>query len=73
MAVLETIKSLFVPSIAPDTREIVPAPPTKYAIKPLTSAHLKEILRLNLRCFTAGDSYNKHPYVFAKRAEDAQL
>ena len=64
MAVLETIKSLFVPSIAPDTREIVPAPPTKYAIKPLTSAHLKEILRLNLRCFTAGDSYNKHTLTY---------
>jgi ribosomal-protein-alanine N-acetyltransferase len=64
MAVLETIKSLFVPSIAADTHEIVPAPATKYSIKPLTSAHLKEILRLNLRCFTAGDSYNKHTLTY---------
>jgi len=64
MAVLETIKSLFVPSVVADTHEIVPAPATKYSIKPLTSAHLKEILRLNLRCFTAGDSYNKHTLTY---------
>jgi ribosomal-protein-alanine N-acetyltransferase len=60
MAVLETIKSLFVPSSVTVEETIIPAPPTEYEIQPLTEGHLKELLRLNLRCFTEGDSYNKH-------------
>ena len=60
MAVLETIKSFFTPSPVAAEETITPAPPTEYEIRPLTAAHLKEVLRLNLRCFTAGDSYNKH-------------
>lgn len=60
MAVLETIKSFFVPSTVAAAEEVVPAPPTTYAIRPLKPEHLKEVLKLNLRCFTAGDSYNKH-------------
>jgi len=60
MAVLETIKSLFVPARPAEPERLVPAPPTTYAIKPLTMDNIKELLRLNLRCFTAGDSYNKH-------------
>src|SRR5438270_8409833 len=60
MAVLETIKSFFTPSAAAVEETIVPAPRTEYDIRPLTEEHLKELLRLNLRCFTAGDSYNKH-------------
>ena len=64
MAVLETIKSLFIPSVSATEETIVPAPPTEYSIKPLTSSHLKEIVRLNLRCFTAGDSYNKHTLTY---------
>ena len=64
MAVLETIKSLFIPSVSTTEETIVPAPPTKYLIKPLTSEHVKDVLRLNLRCFTAGDSYNKHTLAY---------
>jgi len=64
MAVLETIKSLFIPSVSTTEETIVPAPPTKYLIKPLTSEHIKDVLRLNLRCFTAGDSYNKHTLAY---------
>ena len=60
MAVLETIKSFFVPSPAISEEAVSPAPPTSYEIRPLTADCLKELLRLNLRCFTAGDSYNKH-------------
>jgi ribosomal-protein-alanine acetyltransferase len=60
MAVIETIKSFFVPLQPVEPETIIPAPPTRYSIKPLTSSQLKELLRLNLRCFTAGDSYNKH-------------
>jgi ribosomal-protein-alanine N-acetyltransferase len=60
MAVLETIKSFFLPGPIEIEKEIVPAPPTKYYIRKLSAAQLKDILRLNLRCFPAGDSYNKH-------------
>jgi [ribosomal protein S18]-alanine N-acetyltransferase len=60
MAVLQTIKSLFIPARPAEPERIVPAPPTEYAIKPLTTTQIKELLQLNLRCFTEGDSYNKH-------------
>ena len=60
MAVLETIKSFFVPSPIAVEQTITPAPPTDYHIRPLNADQLKEVLSLNLRCFTAGDSYNKH-------------
>lgn len=62
MAVLQTIKSLFVPIAPLEPDEIVPAPLTEYAVRPLTTSQLKELLRLNLRCFTNGDSYNKHTF-----------
>jgi ribosomal-protein-alanine N-acetyltransferase len=60
MAVLETIKSFFVPSPVVSEEAVIPAPPTSYEIRPLTADFLKDVLRLNLRCFAAGDSYNKH-------------
>jgi [ribosomal protein S18]-alanine N-acetyltransferase len=64
MAVLETLKSFFVPAPNVVEEEIIPAPLTEYLIRPMTSADLKDILRLNLRCFTAGDSYNKHTLTY---------
>jgi ribosomal-protein-alanine N-acetyltransferase len=60
MAVLETIKSLFIPIKPSGADVVIPAPPTEYSIKPLTTVQIKELLRLNLRCFPEGDSYNKH-------------
>jgi ribosomal-protein-alanine acetyltransferase len=60
MAVLQTIRSFFVPDLAVSAEPIIPAPTTEYSVKPLTSADLKELLHLNVRCFTDGDSYNKH-------------
>ena len=35
MAVLETIKSFFVPAESAAAEKIIPAPPTNYEIKPL--------------------------------------
>lgn len=65
MAVLETILSFFtpVPAIEPDTA-IVPAPPTTYAIRPLTADNLDEVLRLNYRCFRNGENYTKHTFSY---------
>ncbi len=60
MAVIDTIRSFFVPATIVAEQSIVPAPSTTYSVRPLTSDQLKELLRLNLRCFTNGDSYNKH-------------
>lgn len=60
MAFLETIKSFFTPSPVVADETITPAALTTYELRPLTVNDLKEVLRLNLRCFTAGDSYNKH-------------
>lgn len=62
MAVLETIRSFFVPTLYPDPETIVPAPPCAYTIKPLTIDHKLEVLRLNIRCFRNGDNYTKYTF-----------
>jgi len=62
MAVLETIRSFFVPAFPPEPEVIVPAPPSEYDIRPLTPDHLTEVLRLNIRCFRNGDNYTKHTF-----------
>lgn len=62
MAVLETIRSLFIPVFDADPEIVVPAPATEYSIRPLTFEHLAEVLRLNIRCFRNGDNYTKHTF-----------
>lgn len=62
MAVLETIRSLFVPGFEAEPERIVPAPPCQYTIRPLTMKQLPEVLRLNIRCFRNGDNYTKHTF-----------
>lgn len=62
MAVLQTIRNFFIPERAEEPEIIVPAPPTTYEIGPLTIKHLKEVLRLNLRCFKKGENYTKHTF-----------
>ncbi len=62
MAVLETIRSLFVPVLEGEPEAVVPAPPCDYSIKPLTMSQLPEVLRLNIRCFRNGDNYTKHTF-----------
>jgi [ribosomal protein S18]-alanine N-acetyltransferase len=65
MAVLASIRKFFVPpplDLGPE--EIIPALPTTYSIHPLTSDHLNELLRLNMRCFRKGDNYNKYTFVY---------
>jgi ribosomal-protein-alanine N-acetyltransferase len=62
MAVLETIRSLFVPVFDAEPEMVVPAPQCEYSIKPLTMMQLPEVLRLNIRCFRNGDNYTKHTF-----------
>ena len=63
MAVLDKLFNFFVPVQAEEEPEvIVPAPPTVYEIRPLTDKHLKEVLKLNLRCFRAGENYTKYTF-----------
>jgi ribosomal protein S18 acetylase RimI-like enzyme len=62
MAVLETLRSFFVPEVYVEPEVIVPAPPCEYDIQPLTRDQLPEVLRLNIRCFRNGDNYTKHTF-----------
>jgi ribosomal-protein-alanine acetyltransferase len=62
MAVLETLRSFFVPAIYAEPEVIVPAPPCEYEIRALTRDQLPEVLRLNIRCFRNGDNYTKHTF-----------
>lgn len=64
MAVLETIRGLFVPVFEAETEEIVPAPACEYGIRPLAMKHLPEVLRLNIRCFRNGDNYTRHTFSY---------
>ena len=64
MAVLQTIRNFFIASPAEEPEIIVPAAPTSYEIRPLTAKHLKEVLRLNVRCFKKGENYTKHTFEY---------
>lgn len=64
MAVLETLRNFFIPTLAAEPAEIVPAPPTTYDIRALTLDHLADVLRLNMRCFRNGDNYTKHTFEY---------
>lgn len=64
MAVIQRIREFFIPPPELEPETIVSAPPTVYAIRPLTDKYLKEILRLNLRCFKAGENYTKHTFSY---------
>ena len=64
MDVLQTIRRLFVPLVSEAADDAMPAPFTIYAIHPLTEKHIKEVLRLNLRCFKDGENYTKHTFSY---------
>jgi ribosomal-protein-alanine N-acetyltransferase len=64
MAVLETIRSFFIPGLVPEPEVVVPAPFAEYSIKPLTCHQLADVLRLNIRCFRNGDNYTKHTFEY---------
>lgn len=70
MAVLQTIRNFFIPAREEEPEIILPAPPTVYEIRPLTVKHLKEVLRLNIRCFKKGENYTKHTFSYLLNLPD---
>ena len=62
VVLLDTIRSFFSTDAARSEDSVTPAPPGTYEIKPLTSKHIKELIRLNLRCFQQGDNYTRHAF-----------
>lgn len=64
MAVFQRIREFFVPPEFSEPEEIIPAPMTEYSIRPLTKKQLKEVLKLNLRCFKAGENYTKYTFSY---------
>lgn len=65
MAFLDSIRSFFVPAAEFGVeRAVVSAPPTAYAIKPLTERDSKDVLRLNLRCFKNGENYTRYTFAY---------
>lgn len=65
MAVFQSILNFFAPPTESESEEIiVPAPPTVYDVRPLTDKQLQEVLKLNLRCFKAGENYTKYTFSY---------
>ena len=64
MAVFQKIREYFVPPPTFELETIVPAPLTEYEIRPLTEKHIKEVLKLNLRCFKFGENYTKYTFSY---------
>lgn len=58
MAVLQRIRQFFI-AFEAESEVVIPAPATTYEIRPLTDKQLKEVWKLNQRCFTNGESYPK--------------
>lgn len=64
MAVFQKIREFFIPPEFAEPEAVIPAPMTEYSIRPLTEKQLKEVLKLNLRCFKAGENYTKYTFSY---------
>lgn len=62
MSIISSLKSMF--STRQPEAEIVPAPETEYEITLLTDRHKEEVMHLNARCFSPGESYTRHTFDF---------
>jgi len=71
MAVFQSIRNFFVPPTVFEPEIIVPALPMVYEVRPLTDKQLKEVLKLNLRCFNAGENYTKHTFTYLLSEPDS--
>ena len=64
---MRRLRELFEPATQLPDEEIVPAPPTAYHVKPLTSDHLPELMRLSVRCFRGSETYNRETFEYLLR------
>jgi ribosomal-protein-alanine N-acetyltransferase len=64
MAVFQSIRNFFIPTPVFEPEIIVASPPSVYKIHPLTEKQLEEVLKLNLRCFKAGENYTKYTFSY---------
>ena len=65
MAVFQIIRNLlFVPPAAFEPEIVVPAPETAYEVRPLTDKQIKEVMKLSLRCFKAGENYTNNTFSY---------
>ncbi len=64
MAVLERIFNFFIPAQNAEPEIVVSAPPTVYETRLLTDKQLEEVLKLNLRCFKAGENYTRYTFSY---------
>ena len=64
MAIVQKIKELFIQAEPAEEEQIVPAPLTDYAVRPLTLDQLQEVMQLNLRCFRRGENYSKYTFKY---------
>ena len=64
MAVFQTLKEILMPVKTFPAADVIPAPETSYKIEPLTSRSIKELVRLNARCFVNGENYTKATFAY---------
>ena len=64
MAIVQKIKELFIQAEPVEQEDVVPAPPTDYAVRPLTMDQLREVMLLNIRCFQRGENYTKYTFKY---------
>lgn len=64
MAFLDTIRNFLLAMEPAEAREVTPAPETVYEIHPLTDKQLREVLKLNMRCFERGEHYTRQTFAF---------
>lgn len=43
---------------------VMPAPLSRYEVRPLTLRHLEDVCRLNRRCFPNGENYTRHTFSY---------
>ncbi len=64
MAVFQAIRNFFSGVETAEPAVIIPAEPTTYAIRPLTTKHIDTVLKLNARCFRNGENYTRHTFSY---------
>jgi len=62
VAVFQTLKSIFLP--VSGKAITAPALATSYRISPLTEKRIRDVIRLNHRCFRNGENYTRHTFAY---------